>query len=156
MKLLIISDSHDHISNLKVVMEIAKKSKVERVVHCGDWSSVEAVKTVLSFGLPLYTVLGNADIDPELETYLKFNTKKFAPDFLKVEIDGRKIGITHRVKKDDERFNELDMVFSGHHHSKEERLINFQKFVRPGAIINGINFAVYDTVSNRIEFVNET
>lgn len=155
MKILIISDSHGHIANLKHVMGFAQKIKAEAIIHCGDWDNQEAAETVLSFDIPLYTILGNADVDSEVEDTLKFESKKFDPFFLKFEIDGRKIGIIHQVKKDDTRFEGLDIVFSGHYHSKDEKMINFTKFVRPGAIINGINFAVYETANNRIDFFND-
>lgn len=155
MKLVVISDSHGHISNIKYVMGFAKKIKAGGVIHCGDWDDVESVNAVLSFEIPLYAVCGNADVDGEIEEILKFNCKKFDVDFIKFEIDGRKIGIVHKVLKDDKRFEGLDMVFSGHYHSKDERMDNFTKFVRPGALIKGINFAVYETVNNEVEFFED-
>ena len=136
-------------------MGFAKKYGIEAVIHAGDWNTTEAIKTVLEFGIPLYTVMGNADIDDGLEDYLRFNTKGFDPDFLKINLDGRKIGIIHNVKKDDKRFEGLDIVFSGHYHSKEEKMVNFTKFVRPGATINGVNFAVYETINNEVQFVQD-
>jgi len=154
MKILIIGDSHGHIVNLKAVMGISKKMQIKAVIHCGDWNNIKSVKTVLMFGIPLYTVMGNADIEDNLEEYLKFNTKKFNPSFLKCAIGGRKIGIKHRVTKDD-KFEGLDIVFSGHYHSSESKMINFLKFVRPGALINGINFVVYETETNDVKFVKD-
>lgn len=155
MKILIISDSHGNIANLKAAMEIGKKADVSAVIHCGDWDDVKSAETVLSYGIPLYTVLGNADVDSEIEEFLRFNSKKFDPYFLKIEMGGRKIGIVHKVKKDDTRLNGLDVVFSGHFHSKESKLVNFQKFIRPGALINGINLAIYETETNEVEFIYE-
>jgi len=155
MKLLIISDSHQHIANLKTIGEISRKSKIDAIIHCGDWDNIESVKTILDFGIPLFTVMGNADVEEDLEEYIKFNAKKFDPSFLKLNIDGRKIGITHQVRKNDVRQEGLDVVFSGHYHSKDETMINFTKFIRPGALINGINFAVYETTNNSVKFIQE-
>lgn len=152
MKILIISDSHGHIANTKHVMGFAKKIGAGAVIHCGDWDNVEAVAEVVSWGIPLYSVLGNADVDHDIEEALKFKTKGFDREFLKLEIDGRKIGIIHQVRMDDDRFKDLSILFSGHFHSKEEKMINFVKFVRPGALINGFNFAVYETITNGVEF----
>ena len=154
MKVLIISDSHGHIANIKAVMEIAKKSHFEGVIHAGDWDNIDSVKAVLDSGLPLYTVMGNADVEEGLEEFLKFNAKKFDPKFIKFELGGRRIGVTHKVKKDD-KFENLDIVFSGHYHSSESKMIDFLKFVRPGAILNGINFAVYETETNDVNFVKD-
>lgn len=154
MKILIISDSHGNIANLKHVMGFGKKINASAVIHCGDWDNIESVETVLSFGIPLYTVLGNADIEEGLEEYIKFNAKKFDPNFLKFELGGRRIGVTHRVKKDDV-YENLDIVFSGHYHTDESKMIDFLKFVRPGAILNGINFAIYETETNDTEFIKD-
>lgn len=155
MKVLIVSDSHGNIANLKAAMEIGKRAGVQAVIHCGDWDNVESIKAVLDFGTPLYTVLGNADIEPGIEEFSRFNSKKFDPRFLKVELGGCKIGIIHRVKKDDVGFDGLEVIFSGHFHSKESKVINFQKFIRPGALINGISLAIYETETNEVEFIHE-
>jgi len=156
VKILIISDSHGHIANLKAVMEIGKKAKIGAVIHCGDWDNVASIETVLSYGIPLYSVLGNADVEDGIEEYLKFNAEKFDPHLLKLNVDGLEIGIVHRMSQNlISSIESLSIVFSGHYHSKEEKTINWTKFVRPGAIINGINFAVYETVTNEIEFFNE-
>lgn len=154
MKLLIISDSHGHIANIKAVMEIGKKAKANAVIHCGDWDTVKSIETVLSFGIPLYSVLGNADVEEGIEEYLKFNAKKFDPHLLKLNIDGLKIGVVHKMSPHlVSSIESLNIVFSGHYHSKEEKTINWTKFVRPGAIINGINFAIYETETNEVEFI---
>jgi putative phosphoesterase len=156
VKILVISDSHGHIANLKAVMEIAKKSGIKAVIHCGDWDNIKSIETVLSYGIPLYTIMGNADVEEGMEEYMRFNVKKFDPNFLKFELDGRKIGVVHNIKNLESGISNLDIVFSGHYHSAEEKMINFLKFVRPGAILNGINFVVYETANNEVEFVNET
>lgn len=153
MKVLVIGDSHGNIANLKHVMGFAKKINAKGVIHAGDWDNIESIEAVLSYGIPLYTVLGNADVEEGIEEYLKFNAKKFEPHFLKINLDGRKIGIIHKAKKDDDLFEGLDIVFSGHYHSQEQKIIDFRKFVRPGAVINGIYFAVYETETNDIEFI---
>ena len=52
-------------------MGFAKNIKMGAVIHAGDWNNAESVEIVLSFGIPLYTVLGNADIDPKIKEKLK-------------------------------------------------------------------------------------
>ena len=69
MKILVISDSHGHIANIKHVMGFGKKIGAKAVIHAGDWNTVESVETVLSFGIPLYAVMGNADIEEEMEDF---------------------------------------------------------------------------------------
>jgi hypothetical protein len=155
VKILIISDSHGHITNLKQVLEIGKKAGVKAIIHCGDWDNLESFRAAQTFELPIYSVLGNADVDSDLEDALKFECKKYDSYLLELEFEGKKIGVIHRADLKNEKLYEFKVVFSGHYHSKEEKTINWTKFVRPGALINGINFAVYETVSGTIEFVNE-
>lgn len=158
MKLLVISDSHGHVVNLKHVMGFAKKFEIDAVVHCGDWDNVESVETVLSFGIPLYTVLGNADVRVEVIEKLKAKSEKFSEDFLELDLGGRKIGITHKPSDLKKYFEnkKLDIIFCGHRHSKDESIVAGVKVVRPGAIINGNNFAIYDTNSGKIEFIDDS
>lgn len=155
MKILVISDSHGHIVNLKHVMGFAKKINAAGVIHCGDWDDLASVEIVLSFGIPLYSVLGNADIDSEIEDILLAESKKFAAHLLELEFDGKKIGVIHSASLKNEKLFDFKVVFSGHYHSKEEKTVNWTKFVRPGAIINGINFAVYETVTGDVEFFSD-
>jgi putative phosphoesterase len=163
MKVLVISDSHGHISNLKHVMGFAKKYKIDAVIHCGDWNTLESVETVLSFGIPLYTVLGNADIHEDVINNLKRmhhsvgKSKNFGEQFLILELGKRKIGITHKPSDNKKFFGgkKLDVIFNGHKHSKDESIVNNVKIIRPGALINGNNFAIYDTDSDKIEFIED-
>jgi putative phosphoesterase len=155
MKIIVISDSHGNIANIKHVMGFAKKIDARAVIHCGDWDDIESVETVLSYKIPLYSVLGNADVTEGLEDILKFESKKFAYHLLKLNLDGRKIGVIHRANLKDPELTDYNIIFSGHYHSKDEKMVNFTTFIRPGALINGNNFAVYETINNKVEFFSE-
>lgn len=146
MKILVISDSHGNISNLNHVLGFAKKINASAIIHCGDWNNLRAVDVVVDSGIPLYAVLGNADIDPEL-------SNKFDENFLKIEIDGRKIGIIHNIKHLTFDIQKLDVLFYGHTHKQQESTLGGAKVVNPGALENDISFAVYDTMTNKIELV---
>lgn len=157
MKILILSDSHGNVASLKHVMGFAKNIKVDVVIHCGDWNTLEAVETVLSAEIPLYTVLGNADVRSEVIKALKARSKKFAEDFIIFEIEGRRIGVTHKPSDVKKFFmnEKLDVIFHGHWHQRDEKEFNGARVVRPTAIIRGNNFAVYDTSSGKIDFVED-
>lgn len=156
MKILILGDSHGHIINIKTAIEIGINAGIKAIVHCGDWDNLESFDTVQKYKIPLYTVLGNADVDSDLQEAMEFESKKYNSYFLKFELDGRKIGIVHRLTNTlISSIDSLDVVFCGHYHSKEEKMFNFVKFIRPGALINGLNFAIYETVTNEAEFISE-
>ncbi|HCR35489.1 MAG: Phosphodiesterase, MJ0936 family [Candidatus Woesebacteria bacterium GW2011_GWC2_33_12] len=141
MKILIIGDSHNNLSNLRHVMGFAKKNKAGAIIHTGDWGNFDNVKSVSDYGIPLYSCLGNADIDPNF----KFE------EFVKIEIDGVKIGIIHNIKKLKENREKFDIVFCGHTHKQNQE----KNVINPGALENGINFAIYDTKTNQVEFMHE-
>ncbi len=146
MKLLIIGDSHGNIANLKHVMGFAKSINVGAVIHTGDWYNFDSIKIVKDHGIPLYSCIGNADIDP------RFKLEKY----VKLEIDGITIGIVHRLIKDYLQIaKDCSVVFTGHYHSQKEWEDDGIKIIRPGALENGINFAIFDTKNKSVEFVRQ-
>lgn len=155
MKILIISDSHGNIANLKHVMGFARKIKAGAVIHCGDWNSLDAVNAVVNFNIPIYSVLGNADIDPKTEKLLNRMCKKFDQKYLEVEIEGKRIGIIHDLKDFKHKDISLDILFTGHIHRQKEEIEMGLRVVNPGALENGINFAIYETKTGKIEFIME-
>ncbi|EKE04919.1 MAG: hypothetical protein ACD_19C00429G0079 [uncultured bacterium] len=154
MKILVIGDSHGNILNLKHVMGFGKNIKVGAVIHTGDWNNLKSLDTVFNYNIPIYTVLGNADIDPKLIRKLNIFPKKFSEDFLKFKIDGIKIGMIHKFIIHNSLFINQDVVFTGHYHSQKEWEIDGVKIIRCGALENGINFAVFDTKTKMVEFIN--
>lgn len=146
MKIIIISDSHGNIANLKLAMGFAKKIKADGIIHCGDWDNLQAVKIVYSYKIPVYGVLGNADIDPRI-------AKIVNGQWLRIDSGNRKIGVVHNIKDIDLGNKKLDIIFCGHRHFKSERIVNEVKVVSPGALHSvKPSFAVYDTATNGVEF----
>lgn len=155
MKILVIGDSHGNIANLKHIMGFAKKMGITQVIHTGDWNNIKAVNAVVESGtVSLATVVGNADIDEDMQK-LKNNSSKAFKDSMELYLDGRRIYITHRFKKDDKNHIGKDIVFTGHYHSQKIWEQNGVKIVRPGALEKEINFAVYDTKTNEVELFHE-
>lgn len=146
MKIVVISDSHGNIANLKHVMGFAKKVKAGAIIHCGDWNNIETVNIVLQCRIPVYGVLGNADIDDEVKSKFK--------DFLELKIDGRKIGVVHSFSSRlISGIESPSIVFCGHKHRQQEYVRSGIKIVNPGALEHNISFAVYDTDTNKVEFL---
>ncbi|MEK7536400.1 MAG: metallophosphoesterase family protein, partial [Patescibacteria group bacterium] len=138
MKFLIIGDSHGNIANLKHVMGFAKNIKAKAVIHTGDWNNLKSVETVLEYKIPLYSCLGNADIDPRFEF----------KELVEFEIDKVKIGLIHNIKKIKQDKDKFDFIFCGHNHQQRQ----IKNIVNPGALENEINFAIFDTKTKIVEF----
>lgn len=146
MKIVIIGDSHGNIANLKHVMGFAINIGACAVIHTGDWNNLKTVETVLEYKIPLYSCLGNADIDPE------FEFKKL----VEFEIYGVKIGVIHKLILPLSATQKgLDMIFTGHYHTQKEWEVDGVKIVRAGVLENRINFAIFDTKAKMVEFVND-
>ena len=146
MKVLVVSDSHGHIANLRLALDFGKRVGVKAIIHCGDWNNIKAIEEIKKENIPLYGVLGNADIDPEMEKY-------FSEEFLKINLGGRNIGIIHNLKKLKSEIKDLDILFCGHVHSKFEGTVKEIKVVRPGAIHSDKPTSViYDTITNKVNF----
>lgn len=153
MKIVVISDSHGNIANLKYVLGFAKKIKAGAIIHCGDWDNLAAVEIVLRGKISLYAVLGNADVDERIGDRLQRGAKRFDEKFLKFEIDGRKIGIVHDLNHVISNIGSLNILFCGHKHFRYEKIINEVKIAAPGALHSvKPSFAVYDTDINKVEF----
>jgi hypothetical protein len=152
MKIIVISDSHSNIANLKLVMGFAKKLKAGAIIHCGDWDNLKSAEEVLIAGIPVYAVLGNADIHPEIEDMLKKKAKEFNEKYLKLSLGSKRIGVTHNIR-DFIIKGKLDIIFCGHRHFKLEKITGGVKIISPGALHSiKPSFAVYDTDINGVEF----
>lgn len=151
MKVLVIADSHGNITNLKHIMRFGKKIKAGAVIHCGDWNNLKAVETVMAYKIPVYGVLGNADIGPEVGKRLRLASKRFDQKFLEFELDKKKIGIAHDMNF----LPKVSILFCGHTHQQYKDVVGGVQVVNPGALENSINFAVYDTISGEVEFITE-
>jgi len=76
--------------------------------------------------------------------------------YVKLEIDGITIGIVHRLIKDYLQIaKDCSVVFTGHYHSQKEWEDGGIKVIRPGALENGINFAIFDTKNKSVEFMRQ-
>ena len=155
MKIVVIGDSHGNIANLKLVMGFAKKIKAGGIIHCGDWDNLLAAKTVYSYKIPVYGVLGNADIDPKMRKMIKDQAQSAKLRlWLRVNLGGREIGVIHNLTISHQPLTiGLDVVFCGHRHFKSERTVDGVRVVSPGALHSvKPSFAVYDTGTNGVEF----
>lgn len=169
MKILILSDSHGNIVRLKHVVGYANSSGVSAIIHCGDWDNSEAVETMKDAEIPVYGVLGNADVDPQMVPSLRNTDVNFSVDFLKLDLKGRNIGVCHfppssrsaglrrgKPLQDALESRQYDILFHGHTHKKKDKLFGKTRVVNPGALQKTPtpSFAVYDTENGALEFID--
>jgi len=173
MKIGIISDTHDRLESLQQAMQIFRENRVEKIIHCGDWTSPYTLQFLDSitpdFQVPIYSVFGNNEGDkPRIfERNAKlYNPIIFSEDpVFKLTIDNKKIAIYHGQVKT--VLNELigsqsfDVVFTGHTHAvRNERIGNTlifnpgsTSFAAEGNIINQASIGIYDSLTDSAQLI---
>lgn len=118
MKIVIISDIHDNLVNLKKCLDWCEKEKIENLICCGDICNSETLKFLSEkFKGLIYLVRGNLEIYEEKEVFLYKNIK-YLSRFGRFEFEDKIIGVCHEpyfIKKVLEE-GECDIIFYGHTH----------------------------------------
>ena len=164
MKIAVLSDIHDHIWNLKKVLDQIK-GNVETIIFCGDMCAPFTAGILGKAGVSIYACLGNNDEDHIHMLQKggdKFNWTALSEEFGQVTLDNKKIAFCHYPKLADllSKTGEYDAVFFGHTH--DAGLGNHGKtlILNPGAVCGiqkgesgSATFAIYDTASNDAEII---
>jgi len=156
MKIGVISDTHDHVGNIKKAISILKEKNINTLIHLGDFCS--------PFSLPplkmekVYAIFGNNDGD-KLFLQEKANESGFVIDRgpKAINIEGREIAIMHEPYEL-EAFRKsgiYDIVLHGHTHEyyiKKDPLT-----VNPGELCGYLSgkatFAIIDLENLECEIV---
>jgi uncharacterized protein len=176
MKIAIISDVHNNLTNLKKVLDYCAKEKIEKIICCGDLASLETLDFLndnFALGsstskskeevelLKIYFVFGNMDNDHLKDHKFKDNQYKKTAifrNFGTVESEGKKVAFTHFPNAAIElgHGGKYDFVFYGHTHQPWEQMIGKTKLLNPGNVAGEIypaTFAVWETENDKFELV---
>ena len=138
MKIGVISDTHDNLSNLIHVLEKFRERGIKTVIHCGDLTGYDLVS--LFSGFQLIYLIGNMDhtsgtIVRQVE---KLGEDSFAGSTFTGKLGGVPIAATHSHIEG--KVMELvqtgryQWVFHGHTHQKRDEIIKGVHVVNPGAL----------------------
>jgi len=159
MKIVIVSDTHGNAANFKKVIKWLNKEKIQTILHCGDIGTPESLKeSLVDFKGELFGVLGNMDKDFKIfiEDYNEIPRIKIDEDILEIEINKKKIAITHFpiAAKKLAQSQAYDLVFYGHTHKPWEEKVGECRLINPGELAGQFykpTFAVYDTITDKLE-----
>lgn len=168
MKIGVISDTHDQIDLIRVVVQKLNKEKVDLVIHCGDWVSPFILSSFKDLQAPIKGVFGNNDGDKfrHLTFRDKHNLDIYYEDrFLKLECDNRLIAVFHgdypEIVDALVTCGKYSAVFHGHTHLQVNEMIGNTLSLNPGSLmketsqdIQGASFAIYDSRTNSAFHVN--
>ncbi|GAB5045845.1 metallophosphoesterase [Thermodesulfovibrio sp. TK110] len=132
MKIGIISDTHDHMDNIRKALKIFKENNIKAIIHAGDFVSPFTWRVFKDFDGEFYGVFGNNDGDKVL--LKKMYGERIQPQIREFEINGKKIALMHEpqiieVLAQSGRF---DLIVYGHMHEVDIRKINNSLIINPG------------------------
>jgi len=138
LKIGILSDTHDNLSNLIAVLEALRESGINTLIHCGDLTNPELIYRFKGFRL-IYT-FGNIDYSTGAiqKQVQKIGKDNFAGMVFRGTIGGVPLAATHShiegqvmalVREKRSRW-----IFHGHTHRKRDEVIHGTRVINPGAL----------------------
>lgn len=151
MKIIIVSDTHDNLANLKKLFLFAKKEKIEFLIHCGDVCQGETLREIEENFEGVFLSLGNADLREDLKKSAK-KTKIFE-ETGEIEINNLKIGFCHQFDFKNKDLEKFDFFFFGHSHWPFLRKEKNCYLANPGNLAGlffKASFSILDTKKKKI------
>ena len=146
MILGVVSDTHNHLSNVEKIIDIFNEKNVGKVIHTGDITQAKTLSRFSRLNCPLIGVYGNNDLEEKgLKGIARQNGFNFQnPPYL-LTISNKKIAIFHEPE-DIENFLKkepsIQLIVHGHTHRYRNENIGNVKILNPGecaGIIKGKN-----------------
>lgn len=155
MKIAVISDLHDNISNLEKCLRWCSENEIESLLCCGDIANDDTVAYLTEgFPKPIYMVRGNMDYF-DTQKLDKYKNLIYCGRIGRIELGGQWIGLCHEPFLFDQVIAEgnCSIVFYGHTHKPWEEDKNGVRFANPGTLAGMFQmatFAVYDTMEKEL------
>ena len=137
MKIGIISDTHDHLPNIRRAVEIFNVEKIDALIHAGDFIAPFSLLPFRDLNLPIFAVYGNNDGE---RVGLQARAKKIGFEihdrFYQFDLGGAHFMIDHYPLEAEaalKDFGNCDYIITGHtHKQKIEKLEEGPLMINPG------------------------
>lgn len=161
MKIGVLSDTHDDLTNLLTVLAICRERKLTTLIHCGDLTGIEMVSHFEGFRV-IYTP-GNMDYATGTikKKFEKMRADNFVGSVFRGQLDGIAVAATHSHIEskvmDLVRSTRYRWIFHGHTHQRRDEVVYGARIVNPGAL-GGLgkesrSFCVVDLAGNDVSFI---
>ncbi len=140
MKIAILSDTHDHILNLRSAITYCNSYGVQVIIHCGDLISPFMLDELAKFGGPVHLIYGNNAGDQHLISQwcgTKFPSITHHGVLGAIEAGGRKIAFTHYPEMARGLASQgiFNVVCCGHNHAYRVEKHGETLMVNPGELL---------------------
>ena len=116
MRIGVVSDTHNHLANVRRIVELLNAARVERVVHTGDITQAKTLDVLAGLRAPLHGVFGNNDLERDaLDAAVARHGFSFSGTALELEWAGRRIVVVHDPREL-ARLPGRDLALHGHTH----------------------------------------
>lgn len=158
MRIGVVSDTHNHLANVRRIVEILNAARVERVVHTGDITQAKTLDVLAGLAAPLHGVFGNNDLEREaLDAAIARHGFAFREGALELDWAGRRIVVVHDPREL-ERLPHADLALHGHTHRLRIERRNGGLIFNPGECaghVAGLNaVGIVDLARLSAEIVN--
>ena len=132
----VVSDTHNNIKNINLIISIFNQREVELVIHTGDITKESTLKKFLDLNCDLVGVFGNNDRnEPGLERAAEECGFEFHQPPFKITKFNRNIAIFHEPELINEYLSknkDIDIALHGHTHRYREEIKEKTIFFNPG------------------------
>ena len=161
MRVAILSDSHDHILNLRAAVTYCNAYSVSVMIHCGDLISPFMLDELARFGGAVHLVYGNNVGDQHIISQscgTRFPSITHHGVLGAVEAGGRTLAFTHypEMARGLASQNRFDVVCCGHNHRYQVEKISNSLLVNPGELLGKdgeSGFCILDCATLEVERV---
>src|SRR5262245_35437613 len=96
MRIGVVSDTHNHLRNVRRIVELFNAAAVDRVVHTGDITRAGTLEVFAGLRAPLVGVFGNNDLErPALESAARRLAIQLSDPPLSLEWGERRLLVLH-------------------------------------------------------------
>lgn len=159
MRIAILSDTHDHIPNLRAAVTFCNAYSVNMIIHCGDLISPFMLNELALFGGAVHLIYGNNPGDQHLISQwcgTRFPSITLHGFLGAVEAGGRRFAFHHspELARGLAHQGKFDVVCCGHNHCYGVEKIGATLLVNPGELLGKDGqptFAVVDCGTMEVE-----
>ena len=136
MKIGVVSDTHNNLKNIEIIINLFNDIKVPIVIHTGDISNANTLEKFSKLNSELIGVYGNNDRnEPGLEEVAQKYNFQFQEPPRRLSLLDREIVIFHEPDNIDKFLSEnllINVVLYGHTHRYENNIRNGVLYFNPG------------------------